>query len=532
MYIEKIPPALLEDITANRCIPFIGAGFSKNANSNSGVRMPDWKELGERVSNYMLNSEFDNAVEALSQYENLYSRANLIEILAKELHVNEVFPGETHLSFCRLYFDIICTTNFDFLLESAFGEIYSKQGKPYHVITNESRLSTFFNEKTTILKLHGDFNDPNSMVITETDYDLFINKNPLLCTYIANLLITRTPLLIGYSLNDPDIRMLWSIIGSRLNTLRRTGYAIMCNASDNDITRFKRRGINVINLPAKKEAYGSILAKLFNDILEYWNKSTENAIKTSNEDAVSVLKFPNVEQSDLCFFSVPYSKLSLYKKYIFPVVEQQGFIPVAADEFILAGDNTAAKVSTLIQKAKIVIVDISGSPHIQMELGIAIEEQKTCLIISESKELLPIDAPNHSFVVGNFTDKLDDLIDSIDWFIKQNATSRDDSYDAPRRLFKLKEYNASIIAAISLLEIRLTKFWFLHEKNEVNSNAIIPLGKLIRIIGKKYDINSEQVQQWTSIRNQVAHTGYTASRGQCKQILDGIYDLIEKIDNM
>ena len=136
MYIEKIPPALLDDITANRCIPFIGAGFSKNANSNNGVQMPDWKELGERVSTYMLDSEFDSAVEALSQYENLYSRANLIEILAKELHVNEMFPGETHLSFCRLYFDIICTTNFDFLLEAAFGEIYSKQGNaPGHTPT-------------------------------------------------------------------------------------------------------------------------------------------------------------------------------------------------------------------------------------------------------------------------------------------------------------------------------------------------------------------------------------------------------------
>lgn len=532
MYIEKIPPALLDDITANRCIPFIGAGFSKNANSNNGVQMPDWKELGERVSTYMLDSEFDSAVEALSQYENLYSRANLIEILAKELHVNEMFPGETHLSFCRLYFDIICTTNFDFLLEAAFGEIYSKQGKPYHVITNESRLSTFFNEKTTILKLHGDFNDPNSMVITETDYDLFINKNPLFCTYIANLLITRTPLLIGYSLNDPDIRMLWSIIGSRLNTLRRTGYAIMCNASDNDITRFKRRGINVISLPTKGENYGSALAKLFSEILEYWDKSTENAIKTSNEDAVSVLKFPNVEQSDLCFFSVPYSKLSLYKKYIFPVVERQGFIPVAADEFILAGDNIAAKVSTLIQKAKTVIVDISGSPHIQMELGIAMEEQKACLIISENGELLPVDVLNHQFVVGNFTDKLDNLIDAVDKFIGKYTTNRDDSFDAPKRLFKLKEYNASIIAAISLLEIRLTKFCLLHEKNELSSNAVIPLGQLIRIIGNKYGIDSEQVHQWSSIRNQVAHSEYMANRSQCKQILDGIYNLIARLDNM
>ena len=167
-----------------------------------------------------------------------------------------------------------------------------------------------------------------------------------------------------------------------------------------------------------------------------------------------------------------------------------------------------------------------------MELGIAMEEQKACLIISENGELLPVDVLNHQFVVGNFTDKLDNLIDAVDKFIGKYTTNRDDSFDAPKRLFKLKEYNASIIAAISLLEIRLTKFCLLHEKNELSSNAVIPLGQLIRIIGNKYGIDSEQVHQWSSIRNQVAHSEYMANRSQCKQILDGIYNLIARLDNM
>jgi hypothetical protein len=138
MYIEKMPKSLLDDITSNRCIPFIGAGFSKNAKCVRNIHMPDWNELGKKATEYLSGDEFENAIESLSQYENQYSRANLIEMIAQELHINEIFPGDTHLSFCRLYFDLICTTNFDYLLENAFGEIYSKQGKPYHVITNEN----------------------------------------------------------------------------------------------------------------------------------------------------------------------------------------------------------------------------------------------------------------------------------------------------------------------------------------------------------------------------------------------------------
>lgn len=531
MYIEKIPKSLLDDITSNRCIPFIGAGFSKNAKSAHNINIPDWNGLGKKAAEYLAADEYENAIESLSQYENQYSRANLTEMIAQEIHINETFPGDTHLSFCRLYFDIICTTNFDFLLENAFGEIYSKQGKPYHVITNENRLSTFLNEKTTILKLHGDFSDPKNMVITETDYDLYITKNPLFCTYIANLLITRTPLLIGYSLNDPDLRMLWAIIGSRLNSLRRIGYAILCSASENDIARYKRRGINVINLPVKKDYYGAALTQLFGELLEYWNKTTEENIKTSNEEAMSVLKFSDDEMSGLCFFSVPYNKLSLYKKYVFPVVERRGLVPVAADEFILPGENISAKINTLIQKAKISIVDISsGNSDVFMELGIIAEKNKPCLVVSDAKTTIPTDGTKYSIVIGNFENEMENLLNSIEHFIGKYAVTHGDFIYEPKRLFELKEYNAAIISAIRLLEIKLTKQWFSKELSDTSSNAVIPLTQLIKISGNNYDFEIKQLKEWSSIRNQVVHSEFKASRNQCKNIVDGVYKIIEKMN--
>lgn len=530
MYIELVPKTLLDDITENRCIPFIGAGFSKNAASTSKFVMPDWNILGKKVAEYMGDEEFDNPVEALSQYENRYSRANLIEVIAKELHLNEVFPGKTHLSFCRLYFDLVCTTNFDFLLEDSFGEVYSKQGKPYHVITNENRLSTCLNEKTTILKLHGDFDNPKDMVITENDYDTFVSKNPLLCTYIANLLITRTPLLIGYSLNDPDLRMLWNIIGSRLRSLRRTGYAIMCSATESDIIRYKRRGINVINLPVRIEDYPQALETLFNELLEYWNSITEKSIRTSNEEAISTFKYGYDEISDLCLFSVPYNKLSLYKKYIFPIIEQYGFVPVAADDFIIPSENITAKINTLIQKARITIVDIStNNSNIFMELGIINEFSKPCLIVTNDYMNVPIELSNHKVVQGNFEDKLDDLVCSIENFLEMHKESIKDFEHEPKRLFDIGEYNAAIISAIRLLEIKLTKKWLLAEHNDTRSNAVIPLVQLIKIVGSSYGIDVELVKSWSAIRNKVVHSEYKATRTQCKKIVDGVYKIINEL---
>jgi len=59
---------------------------------------------------------------------------------------------------------------------------------------------------------------------------------------------TRTPLLIGYSLSDPDFRQLWEILKERLGDLRRKAYTILFNPSRYDIARYERRGVKVIEI--------------------------------------------------------------------------------------------------------------------------------------------------------------------------------------------------------------------------------------------------------------------------------------------
>lgn len=537
MYIEKIPKLLLKDIVSNRCIPFVGAGFSLNATSTDGVEIPDWNGLGERAAEYLSANKDIGPIEALSQYEEKYSRANLIEMIARELHINDIFPGETHLKFCRLHFDLVCTTNFDFLLENAYGEIYSNKGKPYHVISNENRLSMFLGEETTILKLHGDFNDPSKMVVTENDYDLYIANNPLFTTYIANLLITRTPLLIGYSLNDPDLRMIWSIIGSRLGTLRRTGYAILCEATDSDIARFKRRGITVINLESKKKKYSEVLSTLFAELLEYWDKQSGEKLETSKEDVAEIIKYNIIDSVKMCFFSVPYSKLSLYKKYVFPIARKYGLIPTAADDFFLPGDNISAKISAIIQKASFAIIDMSdGNMSVNMEAGIILEKNIPCVIVLSNRDLIPIEMTVNYMINGDFDTGLDELLsaieDRISYISKELKKGTDDSYHEPQRLFDLKEYNAAVISSIRLLEITLSEYRLRTEENEKIPNAPVSLAYLINYYCKRSkNYSYTEIQNWITIRNRVIHSNYSVTRSQCKKIVVDVYRVIDQIKN-
>lgn len=161
-YISSIPKPLLNDFVNGRVIPFVGAGFSKNADIPDGLSMPDWNELGKIVADEIPDYHYDNnAIDALSYYEDLYSRAKLIELLMKELHFGKVQPGSTYKAFCELFTGTICTTNFDSLIEDSMTLLH----RPIPVIVTKDRLPIGSGKDNKIVKLHGDFNHPDKMVI-------------------------------------------------------------------------------------------------------------------------------------------------------------------------------------------------------------------------------------------------------------------------------------------------------------------------------------------------------------------------------
>ncbi len=243
----KFPKPLLHDIIENRCIPIIGAGFSKNAEIPKGMEMPAWKQLGEYFAK-LGNYDDDDPLDAISNFHHMYKRPKTIGELKKLLHINNlnVKPGPAHLSFAKLPFTTVITTNFDSLLEKSYDLVH----KSYETIIEESQLSVDYSETssklTRILKIHGDFSNPDRMIMTEEDYDTFRENYPMMSTHIANLLITKTPLFIGYSLNDPDFRGIWETIRSRLGDNTRQAYALVPRTTSTIVTRFDRRGVKAI----------------------------------------------------------------------------------------------------------------------------------------------------------------------------------------------------------------------------------------------------------------------------------------------
>ena len=127
-YISKFPKPFLEDIIRNRCVPIIGSGFSKNAEIPKGKKMPDWDGLGREIASLIPEFHYTNAIDALSAYSHEYSRTNLIEKVSELLMIDSVKPGETHKAFSNLSFELVITTNFEFLLEQGYSLLNNLPG--------------------------------------------------------------------------------------------------------------------------------------------------------------------------------------------------------------------------------------------------------------------------------------------------------------------------------------------------------------------------------------------------------------------
>ena len=245
-YLKHFPKPLLDDLVAGRWLPIVGAGLSRNAVISGRGSIPLWSELGQLLASDISDYSFVGALDAVSAFEHEFGRPKLIERLADALLIDHARPGGVHRSFCSIPFDLVCTTNFDFLIERQ----YDSTPRRCTPLIDEDQLSVVLRDSgVALLKLHGDLHHPDRLVATEEDYDTFLERYPLLATYLANLLITRTAVLVGYSLDDPDCRQVWQVVGKRLGRSRRLAYALMVSAKPPDVAGFERRGVKVISLP-------------------------------------------------------------------------------------------------------------------------------------------------------------------------------------------------------------------------------------------------------------------------------------------
>lgn len=255
-----VPAELKKLYRQGRVIPFVGAGASMSLKWKAPTELdfhsgPSW---GEMVDEACRQLGYDDPellryrgtdLQILEFFEQKKGNfAPLTNWLVRRLDVPDEAIKESlvHSAIAKLRDSVsFYTTNYDDLIERAL----QLSGRDVKVIASERDMGE--NGKVEVIKFHGDFNNPDSIVFSEGHYFKRLKLDGPLDLKLRSDLLGRAALFIGYSFRDLNIGFLFDILNEMLKSLPnsatgRRAYIVAHNPSDFEYTLFRKRNIEII----------------------------------------------------------------------------------------------------------------------------------------------------------------------------------------------------------------------------------------------------------------------------------------------
>lgn len=218
------PDVLVDRIAQHDYVLVVGAGISSNSKNALGQSPPRWRELIEALSDKFLSGnkaradevkrairahDLLTAAEVIQHHCDLTSRlddfrnAIAIKVDGGVTAESAFQKNDIHDLISSLDPRIIITTNYDKILDRHF-----KDG--FRILQHDSTeiASSVRQGHPVIVKLHGSVDHSAHTILTRLDFTRLRREGRHALDTLEALLLTRTALFIGYSLDDPDLRLL------------------------------------------------------------------------------------------------------------------------------------------------------------------------------------------------------------------------------------------------------------------------------------------------------------------------------------
>jgi hypothetical protein len=199
--VETFIETIVNEILKNKCAFFLGAGVPSEIGFPSGTDLA--LDLS-RTFKYEFLRGRDLPTIAEHVQINLGRKvlvSHIQELLKPIVDSVSVLPKMCSVLVSLKEVNTIITTNWDDLLENACRRVRS-----CHVIYNDRTAALADPSKLNIYKIHGDLDDPFGMVVAKSDYDTYSRNNPNLVRILEQILLTKTLIVVGYSLDDRDFQ--------------------------------------------------------------------------------------------------------------------------------------------------------------------------------------------------------------------------------------------------------------------------------------------------------------------------------------
>lgn len=262
-----------------RVVPFVGAGASMAVTWGSAddtKRGPNWSEMVDQAARLLgaqdsqllrlrgtdlqileYFSIMHGGLAPLTNWLSLeFSRATDADIVSCPIH-REL----ANLDKCKLFY----TTNYDNFIERA---LKTRNNANVAVVTAEHNLN-HDRLAVEVVKFHGDFNSPNAMVVTESQYLDRMRFETTMDVKLRSDMLGRAILFLGYSFRDQNVSYLFHLVNMLFSNLPgsysgRRAYILLAEPSEFERRLFQRRNIDVIPISATDttESVARILAQM------------------------------------------------------------------------------------------------------------------------------------------------------------------------------------------------------------------------------------------------------------------------------
>lgn len=240
---------LFELIRKENVIVWAGAGMSLYAGFPSGKELCEilLQNLNPREKE-IINPHLSLPELAEEFYRIKGSNKNELIRILNDTFLKPANSSNTHDKIAIIpHFKTIITTNYDSLFEDA----YKNKAQ---LIFNSKHIPYIDNKKVQIFKVHGCLSEPDSIILTKSDYNNFFKDNYDANTYwsvIRERLATNSVLFLGYNIEDPNISVIFDRITDSLSDNKKESFLVAPNLPEHKIGYLSKKGIHYINSKAE-----------------------------------------------------------------------------------------------------------------------------------------------------------------------------------------------------------------------------------------------------------------------------------------
>lgn len=206
--------------------------------------LPSRAELAQGLSERHGLAEGLSLATTAQQVMQRGNRFGFTDYIGRQLDTQGRTPGPIHQAIAALPVLSVITTCYDNLLEQAYREANTEINR----LVRDSDLLFIDRDRPTLLKLYGDLQQRDTLIVTEDDqYSLWRNRDKEMLLDEVRRMLHNTVLFIGHNLADPDFMLLWREALDRMGRFAVGAYAVCPGMSPADQRVWAERMIWIID---------------------------------------------------------------------------------------------------------------------------------------------------------------------------------------------------------------------------------------------------------------------------------------------